>query len=112
MSEGSDETAAGLARLEGFLMGQAALREACEEGQAFARALTWLGSGEQDEISDRFAQHHLCLRREMLAAAVARAAELKDEYAQRYGQLCRRVTGLAAAAFTVWTAVRIVLCRP
>ncbi|MCY0950655.1 hypothetical protein [Streptomyces sp. H27-S2] len=112
MTEHPDETAAGLARIEGFLMSQAALREAREEGEAFARTLTWLGPGEQDEISDRFAQRHLSLRREMLATTVARAAELKDEYAHRYGRLCRRATGLAVGVFALWTAVLILLCRP
>ena len=111
MSERPDETAAGLARIEGFLMSQAALREAHEEGQAFVRTLTWLGPGEQDEISDRFAQHHLRLRREMLAATVARAAELRAEYAHRYGQLCRRATGLAVGVLALWTAVLILLSR-
>ncbi|MGW5849121.1 hypothetical protein ACWFQ8_14410 [Streptomyces sp. NPDC055254] len=111
MSERPDDPAAGLARIEGFLMSQAALREAREAGQAFVRTLTWLGPGEQDEISARFAQHHLSLRREMLAATVARAAELKNEYADRYGQLCRRATGLAVGVFALWTAVLIILCR-
>ncbi|MFD3549936.1 hypothetical protein ACFWUW_30875 [Streptomyces sp. NPDC058655] len=109
MTEHPDETAAGLARIEGFLMSQAALLEAREEGQAFARTLTWLGPDEQD---DRFAHRHLSMRREMLATTVARAAELKDEYAHWYGELCRRATGLAAGVFALWTAVLILLCRP
>ncbi|MFD9420798.1 hypothetical protein ACFWC9_39950 [Streptomyces goshikiensis] len=54
MSERSKETAAGLARIEGYLISQAALREAKAQGEAFARALTWLGSGERNEISERF----------------------------------------------------------
>ncbi|MEV7442847.1 hypothetical protein AB0O22_17105 [Streptomyces sp. NPDC091204] len=93
-------------------MSQAALREAQDQGEAFAHALTWLGAGEQREISHRFAQHHLRLRREMLTATVARAAELRGEYAHRYGQLCRRATGLAVGVFALWTAVLILLCRP
>ncbi|MFD3808136.1 MULTISPECIES: hypothetical protein [unclassified Streptomyces] len=48
----------------------------------------------------------------MLATTVARAAELKDEYAHRYGQLCRRVTGLAVGVFALSTAVLVLLCRP
>ncbi|OKK16319.1 hypothetical protein AMK16_25025 [Streptomyces sp. CB00455] len=111
MSERSDETAAGLARIEGYLISQAALGEARKEGQAFARALTWLGPGEQDEIGDRFAQYHLRLRRDMLAATVARSAELKEEYTRRYVRLRRRVTGLALAAFGLCTAAVVLLCR-
>ncbi|MFD5932461.1 hypothetical protein [Streptomyces sp. NPDC060333] len=44
MKRRSKEAAAGLARIEGYLMSQAALREAHEEGQAFVRTLTWLGT--------------------------------------------------------------------
>ncbi|MFD3870036.1 hypothetical protein [Streptomyces sp. NPDC058623] len=111
MSERSEEAAAGLARIEGYLMSQAALQEAHTESQAFVRALTWLGPGEQAEISERFAQHHLRLRREILAATVARAAELRGEYAYRYGRLCRRATGLAVGVLALWTAALILLCR-
>ncbi|MFJ8565582.1 hypothetical protein [Streptomyces sp. NPDC093514] len=93
-------------------MSQAALRDAEEQGEAFACGLTWLGPGEQREIGHRFAQHHLRLRREMLTATVARAAELRGEYAHRYDQLCQRATGLAVGIFALWTAVLILLCRP
>ncbi|MEU8843166.1 hypothetical protein AB0D97_29250 [Streptomyces roseus] len=112
MSDCPNETAAaGLARLEGYLMSQAALREARERGEAFAHGLTWLGAGEQEEISRRFAEHHLDLRKEMLAATVARAEELRAEYAHRYTHLRRRATGLALAAFALCT-LALLLCRP
>ncbi|MFD3331030.1 hypothetical protein ACFWW8_38630, partial [Streptomyces sp. NPDC058701] len=73
--------------------------------------LTWLGPDEQDAISDRFAQHHLSMRRKMLAATIARAAELKDEYAHRYSRLCRRATGLVVGVLALWTGVLTLLCR-
>ncbi|MFE5488940.1 hypothetical protein ACFQ8S_03010 [Streptomyces virginiae] len=112
MNERRDEAAAGLARIEGYLMSQAALREAREEGVAFAGSLTWLGPREQDEVSDRFAQHHLRLRREMLAATVVRATELREEYAHRYARLRRRVIGLALAAFGLCSFALVLLARP
>lgn len=111
MSERSEEASAGLARIEGYLMSQAALREAKDAGDAFARALTWLGSGERDEISERFAQHHLRLRKEMLAATVVRAEELKAEYSHRYEHLRSRITGLVVTGFGLWTAVLVLFCR-
>ncbi|MFF8259117.1 hypothetical protein [Streptomyces virginiae] len=111
MNDRPNETAAGLARIEGYLMSQAALRQAREQGEAFARALTWLGAGEQEEISRRFAEHHLDLRKEMLAATVARAEELKAEYTQRYACLRRRATGLALAAFALCTSALLFLSR-
>ncbi|MFD3695180.1 hypothetical protein ACFWUZ_03335 [Streptomyces sp. NPDC058646] len=112
MTERSKETAAGLARIEGYLMSQAALQEAEDQGDAFARGLTWLGPGEQHEISRQFARHHLRLRREMLTATVARAAELRTEYAQRYTHLRRRLVGLTLAAFAVCALTLAVLLRP
>lgn len=111
MSKRSKDAAAGVARIEGYLMSQAALREAQEEGQAFARALTWLGPGEQDDISQRFAQHHLRLRRDILTATVARAEELKAEYTHRYAQLRRRVAGLVVTAFGLYTLALVLLSR-
>ncbi|MFD9339498.1 hypothetical protein ACFWBF_34695 [Streptomyces sp. NPDC060028] len=92
-------------------MSQAALREAKAEGDAFSYGLTWLGPGEQHEISHRFAQHHLRLRREMLTATVARAEELKAEYTHRYVCLRRRVTGLAVAALGLYTLTLALLWR-
>ncbi|MFD6874622.1 MULTISPECIES: hypothetical protein [unclassified Streptomyces] len=92
-------------------MSQAALREARDQGEAFAGDLSWLGPGERDEISDRFARHHLRLRREMLAATVVRAEELREEYAHRYTRLRRRVTGLALTAFTLCAIAAILIGR-
>ncbi|MFD3805500.1 hypothetical protein ACFWSF_29565 [Streptomyces sp. NPDC058611] len=112
MSERSKETAAGLARIEGYLMSQAALREAKAEGEAFALALTWLGPSEQEQVSRLFAQHHLDLRKEMLARTMARADELRAEYSRRYVRLRRRITGLAVAAFGLCSLALLLLCRP
>jgi hypothetical protein len=111
MTERFEETAAGIARLEGYLLNQAALRDAREQADAFARTLTWLGPSEQEEISDRLTHHHLRLRREMLAAIVARAQELRGEYEGRYACLRRRVTGLAVIAFGLLSTTVMIVCR-
>ncbi|MFF1560851.1 hypothetical protein [Streptomyces sp. NPDC058279] len=71
---------AGLARLEGYLISQAARREADEAGENFAEALSWLGPDEQRVIAERFAQHHLRLKWQMLTAVVGGAQEPKAEY--------------------------------
>ncbi|KJK45308.1 hypothetical protein [Streptomyces sp. NRRL F-4428] len=103
MRRRSKEAAAGLSRIEGYLMSQAALQEARAHGEAFAAALTWLGPAEQDEISRRFAQHHLGLRKKMLAETVARAGELEAEYSRRYALLRRRITGLLVAVLGLYS---------
>ncbi|MEV4949076.1 hypothetical protein [Streptomyces sp. NPDC053755] len=93
-----DDTAAGMARLEGYLMSQAARQEARRAGEDFARGLSWLGPLERDEIARRFADEHLALRREMLGAVAVRIAELRTEYGDRYAYLRRRTLALALAA--------------
>ncbi|MEU6894750.1 hypothetical protein ABZ934_23630 [Streptomyces sp. NPDC046557] len=101
----SSEVEAGLARLEGYLMSQAALHEADEAGESFAQALSWLGPDEQHVIAERFAQHHLRLKRQILTAVVTRAEELKAEYSLRYAVLRRRLVGLTIAAFAFLATV-------
>ncbi|MGW7431744.1 hypothetical protein ACWGIN_19625 [Streptomyces sp. NPDC054861] len=99
-----EETAAGLARLEGYLLSQAARQEARRAGEEFARGLTWLGPLERDEIAGRFADEHLALRREMLRAVAARIAELRTEYGARYERLRRRTLAVALTAVAVASA--------
>ncbi|MGW7102177.1 hypothetical protein [Streptomyces sp. NPDC054838] len=99
------EAAAGLARLEGYLISQAALREAHTEAQAFAGRLTWLGLGERQEIAGLFAEHHLRLKRQMLAAVVARGEELGAAYEHRYRMLRRRLTAGVLASVPVVPAL-------
>lgn len=91
MRDETGEAKAGMVRLEGYLMSEAALREAREEANAFAQRLTWLGPGEQHEIAGLLAEHHLKGKREMLAAVVVRSEQLKAEYEARYEQLRRRL---------------------
>ncbi|MFF8605693.1 hypothetical protein ACF06X_07115 [Streptomyces sp. NPDC015346] len=107
-----DETAAGLARLEGYLMSQAVMSEARRAGEDFARDLSWLGPLERDEIARRFTDHHLALRREMLHSVVERAAELRAEYSERYAQLRRRTLALALIAMALFgTAAALIALR-
>ncbi|MFF5448026.1 hypothetical protein [Streptomyces sp. NPDC012888] len=93
-----EETAAGIARLEGYLMSQAAQQEAAAAGESFAGRLSWLGPGEREEIARRFADHHLALRKQMLGAVAERAQELRDEYGHRYAVLRRRTVAAALGA--------------
>ncbi|THA47275.1 hypothetical protein [Streptomyces sp. A1136] len=111
---GEAETAAGLARLEGYLISQAALHEAHTEAQAFAGRLSWLGPGERQEIAGLFAEHHLRMKRQMLAAVVARGEELAAAYEHRYRMLRRRLTAGAVAAIPVLPTLFLglsALCR-
>ncbi|MET9960021.1 hypothetical protein ABZ128_13315 [Streptomyces sp. NPDC006326] len=109
MRKHSHETAAGLARIEGYLVSQAARQEADREGEAFARDLTWLGFQEQQEIATRFAQHHLRLRKQGLRAIVERAEELETEYSRRYTALRTRLVGLCVMVCALCFTAAILL---
>ncbi|MBH5333962.1 hypothetical protein IHE55_03750 [Streptomyces pactum] len=88
---GTEDVAAGLARIEGYLMCRAALHTAREEGEAFAAGLTWLTTAQHEEVARRFAEAHVEVTRTALRSVVARCEELKEEYTARYEQLRRRL---------------------
>ncbi|MFF5455046.1 hypothetical protein ACFY40_28015 [Streptomyces sp. NPDC012950] len=99
------EAAAGIARLEGYLLARQVRVEATEAGAVFADRFPWLGPQERSEIAREFAREHLAVRRRMLRDAVARADELRREYGDRYGRLRRRLLALALGAAGATAAV-------
>ncbi|MFD3534866.1 hypothetical protein [Streptomyces sp. NPDC058664] len=107
--------AAGIARLEGYLLAQQTRTEAAEAGAAFARRFPWLGPQEEAEVARVFAQEHLAVRCEALRATVVRAEELRREYSHRYACLRRRLVatalGSAAGIVVVLSAVLSVVVR-
>ncbi|MEV7671664.1 hypothetical protein [Streptomyces sp. NPDC088752] len=99
------EAAAGIARLEGYLLAHRVRAEATEAGAAFADRFPWLGPQERSEIAREFAREHLAVRRRMLRDAVARADELRREYGDRYDRLRRRLLAVALGATGATTVV-------
>lgn len=97
----NDEVASGLARLEGHLMHHAALRSAQEEGEAFARGLSWLGPNEQREVAARFTRHHLRMNGKMLATLHAHGQALRAPYRSRCRQLRLCLAALCCCAFII-----------
>ncbi|MEU0404326.1 hypothetical protein ABZ318_29705 [Streptomyces sp. NPDC006197] len=85
------EAAAGIARLEGYLLAHRVRSEAAEAGAAFARRFPWLGPREEAEVARVFEQEHRAVRHRMLQATAARAEELRREYGHRYACLRRRL---------------------
>lgn len=96
-----DDITSGLTRLEGHLMHQAALRRAQEEGEAFARGLSWLGPDEQHEVATRFVRHHMRTNREMLTTLHAHGQALKAPYRTRCRQLQLCLVALCCCAFII-----------
>ncbi|MFJ4876315.1 hypothetical protein ACIP93_14020 [Streptomyces sp. NPDC088745] len=110
------ETAAGISRLEGYLLCQAEIRRAQSQGKDFAGRLTWLTTAQQEEVARHYAQDRLATTRQALAAVNARQAELRAEYTARYRALrrqllCRCVALLLTALTLSFSAVLLVALR-
>ncbi len=110
------ETAAGISRLEGYLLGQAEIRRARAQGEDFARRLPWLTTAQQEEVARHYADDRLAATRQALAAVNARQAELREEYSARYRALrqqllCRCTALLTTALALCCGAVLLVALR-
>ncbi|MFF3291019.1 hypothetical protein [Streptomyces sp. NPDC003023] len=92
------EAAAGIARLEGYLLAQSRMREAEREAEAFAGRMPWLTTAQREEVVRIYTQDRIALSRRVLEAVVSRAHELRLEYATRYEELRRRLLCAGAAA--------------
>ncbi|THA49995.1 hypothetical protein [Streptomyces sp. A1136] len=90
-------------------MCQTAVKEAEREGKEFARAMKWLGSGEQEEIASLFAQHHLRLRKEALRAIIERGEELQTRYSRRYADFRTRLIGICIGACAIGFTAAVLL---
>ncbi|MEU9985162.1 hypothetical protein [Streptomyces sp. NPDC050856] len=99
------DTAAGIARLEGYLLCQAELRRAREEAESFAQRLPWLTTAQREDVVHHYAQERVELSKEVLRAVTARCAELREEYTARYEELRGRLLRLSAASLVVCAAM-------
>ncbi|MDQ0938557.1 hypothetical protein [Streptomyces sp. V1I1] len=99
------ETAAGINKIEGYLLYQAELRTARSEAEAFARSMPWLTTAEQDEIARRYAEQRVNLSKQMLRAIAARCTELNSTYTARYLALRRRLLSLSVACLLLSVAL-------
>ncbi|MFF8841157.1 hypothetical protein ACF08N_00260 [Streptomyces sp. NPDC015127] len=92
------EAAGGIAALEGYLLAQSRLQEAQREAEAFADRMPWLTTGQREEVVRLYAEDRVALSRRVLVALVARAAELRQEYTNRYDELRQRLLRRGVAA--------------
>ncbi|MFJ8692471.1 hypothetical protein [Streptomyces roseolilacinus] len=91
-------TAAGLARLEGYLSAEAHLREARLQAEAFVLRLPWLTTAQREEVARRYAEAHVAHATQALKQVARRSAELRDEYGRRYELLRRRLLCVTVAS--------------
>ncbi|AWK12388.1 hypothetical protein SSP531S_42720 [Streptomyces spongiicola] len=96
----SVDTAAGLARLEGYLMANAHVLAARTAAEGLADRMPWLTADERTELVRLATADRIRVSREQFEAVAVRARELEAQYAARYDELRRRVMcrGVACAA--------------
>ncbi|MGW7329009.1 hypothetical protein ACWGIU_10500 [Streptomyces sp. NPDC054840] len=108
-----DEAAAGLAELEGYLMGRAARHRAAREADAFADELPWLAHAEREEVVRLYTARHLARTRQVLLEITQRSQELKEEYSRRYETLrCRMLAVTLLSIATTLGLLAMDICRP
>lgn len=90
-SPSSNEAAAGIQQLEGYLLAQSRVREARAHAVLFADRMPWLTTAQHEEVVSLYTQDHIAMSRRALELVVARAAELRKEYSARYELLRRRL---------------------
>lgn len=99
--------AAGISRIEGYLLAQSERARAAAEAEAFADRLPWLTSAQRDEVVRHYRDARTDLARQQLGVVAHRCAELREEYEQRYRALAERLlrrslaTALTALALAV-----------
>ncbi|MEU0085947.1 hypothetical protein [Streptomyces sp. NPDC006274] len=92
------EVAAGIAKLEGYLLAQSRVREAEREAEEFAGRMPWLTGAQREEVVRIYTEDRIALSRRVLKALVSRANELRAEYTARYEELRRRLLCASVAA--------------
>ncbi|MGW4025255.1 hypothetical protein [Streptomyces sp. NPDC005009] len=107
------DSALGLARLEGHLLWAAEVEEARRQADRFAGELPWLTTAQREEVERVYRADRIAVSRATLVRIRDRAAELRTEYEARYRRLRARCVALAvvAGASGAATAVAAVLTR-
>jgi hypothetical protein len=88
---GQPEVTSGIARLEGYLLCQAELRDARTEAEAFVCRMPWLTADQREEVVRLYTEDRMALSRRTLQRITTRCHELQGEYSARYEQLRRRL---------------------
>ncbi|MFI2376447.1 hypothetical protein ACH5AO_15445 [Streptomyces sp. NPDC018964] len=107
------DSARGLARLEGHLLWAAEVEEARRQAVRFTGELPWLTTAQREEVERVYRADRIAVSRATLARICDRAAELRTEYEARYRLLRARCVALTvmAVAGGAGTATATLLTR-
>lgn len=83
--------------IEGYLLARAHHEEAAREAEELCALLPWLTSTQAEDVRRHYVRQRIGLTRRMLRATVDRAAELRQEYEDRYAALRRALLRRHAA---------------
>ncbi|MFD7899414.1 hypothetical protein [Streptomyces sp. NPDC059743] len=100
--EPDQDSARGLVQLEGYLLWSAEVADARTRASRFSGQLPWLTTAQREDVERAYVADRLALSRATLVHVSERAAELREEYAERYRRL--RTRCVAAAVLAVSTA--------
>lgn len=96
------DSARGLAQMEGYLLWNAEIEEARRLARRFTGELPWLTTAQREDVERVYAADRAEASRVMLVRICARATELRGEYSRRYRTL--RARCVAAVVVCLGTA--------
>jgi hypothetical protein len=96
--ESDDDSARGLAQIEGYLLWNAELEQARHQAGLFADQLPWLTTAQREDVERVYAADRVAVSRATLVRIAERAVELRGEYTERYRRLRARCVATAVLA--------------
>ncbi|GAA1519462.1 hypothetical protein [Streptomyces albidochromogenes] len=94
--EPEQESAQGLAQLEGYLLWSAEVAEARHQAGRFAEQLPWLTTAQREDVERAYTADRLAVSKAFLVRVAARSTALRAEYTERYRRLRARCVATAA----------------
>ncbi|MFI8437254.1 hypothetical protein ACIGJO_26640 [Streptomyces sp. NPDC079020] len=93
-----EDSARGLAQLEGYLLWNAEIEEARRQARRLTGQLPWLTTAQREDVERVYLMERMAGCRESLTRITGRAAELRGEYTERYEQLRARCVAASVVA--------------
>jgi hypothetical protein len=82
---------------EGYLLAHAHRDQAQREAEEFCALLPWLTTAQVEQLTAHYVRRRLDVTRQLMLGTVRRAAELRQEYENRYTELRRALLRRHAA---------------
>jgi hypothetical protein len=90
--------------IEGYLLARTHLDQAEREAESLCARMPWLTAAQAEDVTHHYVRTRLDLTRQMLLSTTERAAQLRQEYEDRYAALRRDLLKRRAACATALLA--------